>query len=309
MMPLTVVQPRTVPYTRFEVVRHGHGIRPYTVYGWCPISITVSTMSRINHPTSISTDDPEYYAELLNLTPINTNRRLPSDRSCLDVPGIHDMDDPLAKRLQTLLNAVANISLCQKGNVSATMVRLKYDSDKGVLATQLYIAFNNEDEAAHRCGDHLENVFRMLGQVPYESPPMDGSQRVITEELEKDLIKICGAIHSYSFGIFEYRVNKHKEMFSKIREYVEQDGSDRMVFTPEQHEILLDFLRQVTAIITVVAKAHNTRQLPPIAIQMLMAICSYWENHNILPRDEPPNKRLTLLDHVDTWLAKDFKSA
>ncbi|KAF8487750.1 hypothetical protein F5888DRAFT_1911251 [Russula emetica] len=108
-------------------------------------------MSGINQPISIGTEDPEYYAELFCKTP---NQRLPSDdseRPCPDVPGIHG---PLTRRLQTLLDAVADISLCQRGNVSATMACLK--DDKGTLETRLYVVFNHEDdEAARRCPQHL----------------------------------------------------------------------------------------------------------------------------------------------------------
>ena len=262
-------------------------------------------MSRINHPISIGINDPEYYANLLYLTPCDANGHLPSNQSHLDIPEIYDMDVPLAKH-QTLLDAVANISLCQKGNVSATMACLKHD--KGVLETQLYIVFNNgSDEAAHRCGKHLETIFRMLGQVPYKSSPINGfhktchSSRIFPAEMKKEYIKICEAIHSYSFNIFEYHVNKHKEMVSKIQEYIEQD---QMVFLPQEQEALVDFLHHVTTIIKVVAEAYNTRQLSPKAIQMLIDIYLYWKKHNLLLKDKSANNTSTLLNRADKWLAK-----
>ena len=69
------------------------------------------------------------------MTPRDANRRLLSnERPCPDVPSIHDLDSPLAHRLQTLIDVVADISLCQKGNVSATMACLKKDKD--TLETQ-----------------------------------------------------------------------------------------------------------------------------------------------------------------------------
>jgi hypothetical protein len=55
----------------------------------------------------------------------------------------------LAQRLQMLLDTVADISLCQRGNVSATMACLK--DDKGTLETRLYIVFNHKDDEAARC--------------------------------------------------------------------------------------------------------------------------------------------------------------
>jgi len=91
-----------------------------------PVSTII--MSGINEPISIGTEEPEYYAELFCKTSRPANRRLPFDeQSCPDVPGIQGVDGPLARRLQTLLDAVAHISLIQRGNVSATMACLKDD--------------------------------------------------------------------------------------------------------------------------------------------------------------------------------------
>ena len=51
-------------------------------------------MSGINRLTSIGTEDPEYYTELLRENPGLTSWRLPSDGpSCSDVPGIRNVYD------------------------------------------------------------------------------------------------------------------------------------------------------------------------------------------------------------------------
>ena len=74
------------------------------------------------------------------------------ERSCPRIPGIQDVDDTLARRLQTLLDDLAGISLCEKGNVSATTACLK--SDKGTLQTSLYSPLqatcNRQPPDAHR---------------------------------------------------------------------------------------------------------------------------------------------------------------
>jgi hypothetical protein len=103
---------------------------------------------------SIGTKDPEYYAELFF--------RLPSDeRPCPDIPGIQNVDPLLARHLQTLPDVVADISLSQRGNVSATTASLK--DDKGTLEMRLYIIFNHEnDEAGGSCRQHLLDLFNML---------------------------------------------------------------------------------------------------------------------------------------------------
>jgi hypothetical protein len=257
-------------------------------------------MSEINQPeTSIGPEDPEYYAELLCRTSRPANRRLPFDeRPCPDVPGIQDVDDPLARRLQTLLDAVADVSLCERGNVAATMAGLKDDS--GTLQTRLYIVFNHEDDdAAARCPQHLEAIFNMLRQVPYE-PPADGSPKFIANELENDFIEICKVIHDYSFDIFAYRVTKREHKLSDIREYIEQDQTH---FTPQHRSTLLVFLKHVRLINMKVAQAQTTGSISTSSIKMLLSIYSYWTDHNLL-NDSLDNKKLTLLDYADAWLAE-----
>jgi len=91
-------------------------------------------MSGINEPISIGTEGPEYYAEIFCKTSRLANRRLPSDEQ-----SVQDVDGPLVRRLQTLLDAVADISLIQRGNVSATMACLK--DDKGTLENAIVHCF------------------------------------------------------------------------------------------------------------------------------------------------------------------------
>jgi hypothetical protein len=173
-------------------------------------------MSSTGEPLSISTEDPVYYTELLKEIPSLVDRSLLSDeRSCPRIPGIQGVDDTLARRLQTLFDDIASISLCENGNVSATTACLK--TDKGTLKTQLYIVFNHqEDEAPSRCRQHLQSIFAMLRQVPYTPPAIKGSPQFIAGELEGYLIDICTAIHAYSFSIFERRVTKRQHQMSKI---------------------------------------------------------------------------------------------
>jgi hypothetical protein len=250
---------------------------------------------------SINANDPGYYTELLRNTSRLANRRLPSDeRPCPDIPGVQNVDGPLAQRLQTLLDVLADISLCQRGNVSATMTSLK--DDGGTLESQLYIVFNHgDDEAAHHCRQHLESIFNILRQVPYEPPATDGSPKVIANSLENNFIEVCRAIHNHSFDIFAHRVTKRKHKLSDIRGYIEQD---QMHFEPQDRSKLVVFLRHVDMIIRVVANAQaTTKQLPASTIRLLLSIYSYWTEHNLLPEDMLASNKPTLLDNVDAWLA------
>lgn len=90
----------------------GHPSNPHIMMPSCPGK----------QPKSIDANDPEYYAELLRNGPESWH--LPSnERPCPDIPGIQDVDSPLSQRLQTLLDVLADISLCQRGNTSSTMRR------------------------------------------------------------------------------------------------------------------------------------------------------------------------------------------
>jgi hypothetical protein len=60
---------------------------------------------------------------------------------------------------------------------------------KGILETRVYIAFDHEDdEEARHCCQHLEGIFNMLRQVPYNPPAIDGSPMFITDELKNNFI-------------------------------------------------------------------------------------------------------------------------
>jgi len=216
-----------------------------------------------------------------------------------DIPGIQNVGPPLAQCPHTLLDAVANISQHERGDVSSTMASLK-DSE-GTLETRLYIVLNHEDDgAARRCCQHLEALFSMLRQVPYKPPAIDGS-KVITGDLKNKLIEFSCAIHNYSFNIFAYRVAKCKDKLSEIRGYIEQDET---YFTDDQRSTLLRFLRYVASIIEFVAKEETTKQLPNDLMRLLLDTYSYWMGHNLLPEDLESHNMSTLLNLADIWLAK-----
>ena len=258
-------------------------------------------MSGIDELISIGIEDPEYYAELLSVITRDANRCLLSnEHSCSDIPSIQGVDLPLAQRLKTLLDVVADISLCRRGNVSATMACIKPYND--TVEIQIYIAFNHEnDEAAVSCTEHLQSIFEMLHQVRYRPSTTNDSSRVIGKELEDELVEICGAILNYSYDIFKYHVNKRKDKLSQIREYIVQGSAH---FSSQRHSTLVEFLEHVVMIINIVADAQATKQLPDMDIQMLLNIYSYWTNHNLLPDDPLANNKSTLLDEADAWLAE-----
>ncbi len=268
-----------------------------------PLSIIVSiTMFGINQPITFGTEHPEYYAELLRKTARPADRRIPSDKQqpCPNLPGIPLVGGPLSKRLQTLLNVIADISLCRQGNVAASMACLKVNGSS--LETRLYITFSHQgDDAARSCPSHLESVIEILRRVPYEPPAMDGSPKLIAPKFRQNQIEICTVIHNHSFDIFAHRVNKRKSKVPKIRSLISQDSKH---FNPQDRSTLMEFLTHVDIILTTVAYAQDTQTLSPSDIDILIRIYSHWTNHNLLPKDELADSRLTLLDKAERWLDK-----
>ncbi|KAF8324259.1 uncharacterized protein EI90DRAFT_2346388 [Cantharellus anzutake] len=255
-------------------------------------------MARIDQPILVDTEDPEYYAELLSET--CPNRCLLSNETlCSDIPGVQGVDDPSSRRLQTLLDVVADISLRKQGNASATMACIK--ANKGALETQVYIAFNhNDDGAASNCPVHLQSIFDRLSCVPYRPHVVAGSPKGISSELEGSLFEVCTAIHNYSFDLFAYRVNKRKHKLSDIRSYIEQE---KRQFNSRQRSMLLEFLLHVESIIKVVTNAQTTKQLSSDFIRVLVQTYSFWTTNGLLPQERLAGDVVTLLDHADAWLA------
>jgi hypothetical protein len=257
-------------------------------------------------PPFIDANDPEYYTELLRNASRAAGRRLPLDeqRPCPDIPGVQGVDSPLSRRLQTLLDVLADISLYERGNVSATMASLRNNS--GTLETQLYIVFNREleDGEVHDCRHHLETIFDKLRQVPYEppAPATDGSPKTIADSLQFRLLDLCKVIHDYSFDVFAYRVNKRKKRLSEIQGYIEHDQTEH--FGSQDRSKLAMFFRNVNTIILAVAKAQATKKLTDTSMRLILGIYSYWTEHNLLPDLSVAGDKLTLLDHVDMWLAE-----
>ncbi len=245
-------------------------------------------------------NDPEYYAELLQKSSRPADRRQPANQqSCGNIPAIQNVDDELSKRLRTLLDVIADISICERGNVSATMASVIRDG--GVLKTQLYIVFNHEnDDAAMNCGNHLETIFRMLHKVPY-TPTDRGSPKIMPDSLEDHFIEICAVIHKYSFKIFKSRVNKRKKNILNIRNLIQQDEG---FFEPEQRSTLLKFLRHVANITRAVTDAEHMDPIPTSTMKMLKTVYSAWTYDNLLPKDDLAGNTLTLLDRADNWLAE-----
>ena len=254
-------------------------------------------------PTLFTPDDPEFFAELLSKTVRTTDQRQPY---CPDVPDIQGVDGALAKRLQTLLDVVADISLCQRQNVSAAMARLGNDSGD-LLETRLFIAFNHKnDENARRCPGHLMSIFGMLREVPDKSA--NDSPKAMTDNLTGEFIEICRAIHNYSYEIFAHRVMKRASSLLVIQEYINQDkNQDQPRFKSGQHSTLQMFLEQVDLIIEIVTSAEATKQFTASSMECLLSIYQCWtaSKYNLIPKDGLTGfakNKVTLLDQVDEWL-------
>lgn len=140
----------------------------------------------------------------------------------------------------------------------------------------------------------------MLRQVTY-TPTDRGSPKLIPTTLKEDFLEICRVIHNHSFDVFAYRVNKRAHKLSEIQRYIEQDGGH---FTSDQRSMLLKFLKHVKKIISDVADAEHMDQLPIQNMKYLHFAYSNWTRNNLLPQDDQPDNRFTLLDTADNWLVE-----
>jgi hypothetical protein len=132
-------------------------------------------------------------------------------------------------------------------------------------------------------------------------PTDRGSPKIIPNTLKEDFVEICAVIHNYSFNIFKYRVNKRKKNLLEIRKHIEQDEG---FFKPEQRSTLLEFLRHVAHIMRAVTDAEHMNQFPTSTMTMLHTMYIVWTDDNLLPKDDPADNTLTLLDIADNWLAE-----
>jgi hypothetical protein len=120
---------------------------------------------------------PVYYGELLWLFGLTSGldmpRRIhqPAPRPNLPFPP-SDLDPGFVKRLQTLLDVLADISVWEKKNVAATSAQLTQAG--ATLATHLYVVFNSSDEDSRQsCRTHLWGIFETLRGVKYCPSPDD----------------------------------------------------------------------------------------------------------------------------------------
>ena len=247
---------------------------------------------------SIGSGDPEYFSELLMKTSRIADRRAQHEQHCPDIPGIHEVDYLLSQRLRSILDVIANISICSESNVSATMADLR--EDNGSLKTKIYIIFNRQtaDEAA-RCQRYLKSVFDLLRRVPYR-PPADVSPKVLDadslNESMVDLVDICRVLHNYSFESFYRRATKHEESFKRIQDRTYSQWDE---FTSEQRGKLRKFFNHIQAVLVMAHDAQATKEVSAAQIQMLQSMYSYWTKENIMPSE---GEEVALVDTVDKLL-------
>jgi hypothetical protein len=242
-------------------------------------------------PPLIDANHPEYYAELLSNGARTERRCLPPE------------ERRFYPHIPRILDLVADVSHCERGNVSATMASLT--ANRGTLETQLYTVFNRGlgDDGIHRCRNHLKTIFNKLQQVSRESPApaTNDLPEDIEPSLKEYLVDLCKVIHDYSFDVFAYRVNKRKASLSVIRGHIKQDPTAR--FGYEDHSKLIVFFQNLEAIIKAVDDARATKQFSRRSIDLIQESYLYWTYRNLLPNILDAGDKPTLLDDVDKFLA------
>jgi hypothetical protein len=239
---------------------------------------------------------PVYYGELLWLFTSGRDvpRRQIQPAPCPNLPFPPlDRDPDFTKRLQTLLDVLASISVWQKKNIAATSAQLTQAGD--TLATHIYVVFNSSDERSRQnCRSHLWGVFESLRGVEHYPSPADGSPKIIDERFNDDIAKISSNLHTFSWEVFKSRVFKHREKLENITilvaEYPDAD-SDKIP--------LSSFFDDLKRIINVMDRLESLDTAPPVFTDLLHLIYADWVQTKLITEHDSGNEFLTVLGRFD----------
>jgi hypothetical protein len=245
---------------------------------------------------------PVYYGELLWLFTSGRDvpRRQIQPAPCPNLPFPQlDRDPDFTKRLQTLLDVLASISVQEKKNVAATSAQLTQAGDR--LATHIYVVFNSSDEHSRQsCRSHLWGVFESLRGVENYPSPADGSPKIIDRRFNGDIAKISSNLHTFSWEVFKSRVFKHREKLESITSLVAQYSDTDGDKTP-----LSSFFNDLKTIINVMdrleRRVHSLDTTPPVFTKLLHIMYADWVQTKLITEHDSGNEFLTVLGRFDLF--------
>ncbi|KAI0294158.1 hypothetical protein BC826DRAFT_1012660 [Russula brevipes] len=231
---------------------------------------------------------PVYYGELLWL--VTSGRDVPRRIQPAPCPNLpfpkSDRDPDFVKRLQTLLDVLASISVWEKKNLAATSAQLTQAGD--TLATHLYVVFNSSDEHSRQsCRTHLWG---------YYPSPADGSPKVIDERFDDDIAKISSSLHTFSWEVFKSRVIKHREKLESITSLVAKYHDSIAV---ADKTALSSFFNDLKRILNAMDRLESVATVPPVFKNMLHNTYAVWVRDELITERDSGNEFSTVLGRFD----------
>jgi hypothetical protein len=242
---------------------------------------------------------PVYYGELLwlftGITWLDVPRRIHQPAPCSNLPFPSDLDSGFVKRLQTLLDVLADISVWEKKNLAATSAQLTQAG--ATLATHLYVVFNSSDEDSRQsCRTHLWGTFESLRVVKYYPSPDDGSPELIDERFHGDIAEISSSLHTFAWEVFKPRVIKHRKKLESIKGLVTKYPRS---FAVDDAAALSSFFGHLDKILVSVDRLENVDTVPTTFTNLLHHMYVVWVQKNILAEHDSGNELPTVLDRLD----------
>ncbi|KAI0289385.1 hypothetical protein BC826DRAFT_1032404 [Russula brevipes] len=229
---------------------------------------------------------PVFYGELLWLFTSGRNvpRRQIQPAPCPNLPfPPSDRDPDFVKRLQTLLDVLASISVWEKKNVAATSAQLTQAGD--TLTTHLYVVFNSSNEHSRQsCRSHLWDIFESLRDKRFND----------------DIAKISSSLHTFSWEVFKHRVIKHREKLESITSLVAQypDNTEKTA--------LSSFFNNLKTILNVMDRLESADTVSPMFTKLLRQMYAVWVRKNLITEHDSGNEHLTVLGRFDLANANEI---
>lgn len=272
-------------------------LREMYIVKYCLFGLVGGSCANSMNVENIDPTHPVYYGELLWLFTSGrdvTRRMQPAP--CPNLPfRPSDLDPGLVKRLQTLLNVLADISVWEKRNVAATSAQLTQAG--ATLATHLYIIFNSSDEGSRRsCRAHLWGIFESLRGVNYYPSPADGSPKLIDERFHDDIAKISSSLHTFAWDVFKPRVTKHGRKLESIKNLITKYSGS---FTIADNAALSSFFNDLDEILVSVDRLERVDTVPYMFTNLLHRMYMEWLRNSLLAEDDSGNELLTVLGRLD----------
>ncbi|KAI0287896.1 hypothetical protein BC826DRAFT_1041480 [Russula brevipes] len=237
---------------------------------------------------------PVFYGELLWL--FTSGRDVPRHR-IQPTPSLPFPD--FVKRLQTLLDVLASISVWEKKNVAATSAQLTQAGD--TLATHLYVVFNSSNEHSRQsCRSHFLGVFKSLRGVEHYPSPADGSPKIIDKRFNDDIAKISSRLHTFSWEVFKHRVIKHRENLEILTSLVAKYPHDA------DKPALSSFFNDLKRILEVMDRLESADTVPQLFTKFLHHTYAVWVRKNLITERDSGNDFSTVLDQFDLVNANGF---